>query len=378
MDFRKKMQHKQKIRFVFCTFLILILSGCAIPGAHLNIGDKEVKGEADDEVLEAVEVYPITASLIRNLRSSDDKGPQNNPVLEKELAGYQYRIGRGDVLNITVWDHPELTIPAGQFRSSSESGNWVSNEGNIFYPYIGKLSVVGKTLDEVRDSIANRLSKYIEKPQVDVNIAAFRAHRVFVTGEVKKPGNVPVTNIPLTLLDAVNMAEGLTEKSDWRRVTLHRNGQDELISMRNLLQHGDMSENRLLLSGDIVHVASIDDSKVYVMGSVKKAGTLPISRNGLSLTEALSNVGGLNESESDATGVFVIRRAPQGSEKVANIYQLDLADATAMVFGVDFPLQSNDVVYVTTAPISRWARVVNQIFPTILTVDIIDRLGDGN
>lgn len=372
------MHNKHISHLLFCTIFTLILSGCAIPGAHLDIGDKEVKGEADEEVLEAVEVHPITASLVRSLRSEENQGPQTNPALEKDLAGYQYRIGRGDVLNITVWDHPELTIPAGQFRSSSESGNWVSNEGNIFYPYIGKLSVVGKTLEEVRDAIASRLSKYIEKPQVDVNIAAFRAHRVFVTGEVKRPGNVPVTNIPLTLLDAINQSEGLTEKANWRRVTLHREGKDEVLSMRNLLQRGDMSENRLLLSGDIVHVASVEDSKVYVMGSVRQAGTLPISRNGLSLTEALSNVGGLNEAESDATGVFVIRRAPKGSEKVANIYQLDLADATAMVFGVDFPLQSNDVVYVTTAPISRWARVVNQIFPTILTVDIIDRLGDGD
>jgi len=146
-------------------------------------------------------------------------------------------------------------------------------------------------------------------------------------------------------------------------------------NLQAMLQDGVMTENRLLMPGDIAHVASIEDRKVYVMGSVKQAGTLPIGRNGLSLTEAISNVGGLNEIEADATGIFVIRRLPEGNEKLARVYQLNLADATAMVLGVEFPLQENDVVYVTAAPISRWARVLNQIFPTILTIDIIDRIG---
>lgn len=360
-----------------CCFILLTLSGCAIPGAHLSTsGKKIISGEDQQDVLDAVEVYPVTVDLLNKLRADRVRGPKDNPALDQAIAQYQYQIGKGDILNITVWDHPELTIPAGQYRSSSETGNWVSNEGTIFYPYIGEVQVEGKTLEEVRKIITRRLAKYIEKPQVDVNVAAFRAHKVFVTGEVNKPGNVPITNIPLTLLDAINSAGGLTEKADWRRVTMHRNGKDEFLSLQSLLQDGVMTQNRLLQSGDIVHVASIDDRKVYVMGSVKDAGTLPIGRNGLSLTEAISNVGGLNETEADATGIFVVRRLPESSEKVANLYQLDLSDATAMVLGVEFPLQANDVIYVTTAPISRWARIVNQIFPTILTIDIIDRIGN--
>lgn len=365
-------QCSRRVKLLPVVAAIVGLSGCTVmPGNHLSTNNKLVvtNQEPEQTLDDAVKVYPVTPTLINQLKQQF-KQPitQANTVLAQSLTQYEYHIGSGDVLNITIWDHPELTIPAGSYRSSAEAGNWVHADGTIFYPYIGRVHVAGQTVTQVRDTIAHKLAKFIESPQVDVNVAAFRSQKTYITGEVKTPGAQPISNIPLTLLDAVNKAGGISKDADWRNVSLTRNGVAEHISLYGLIQKGDLTQNRLLKNGDIVHVPLNDNQKVFVMGEVKDAKTLKIDRVGMSLTEALSEVGGIDQLNADATGIFVIRKASteqQSTDLLADIYQLDMKDATALVLGTEFELQPYDVVYVTAAPISRWNRVITQLLPTI-------------
>ena len=227
-------------------------------------------------------------------------------------------------------------------------------------------------MDELQNTLTNLLKRYIKNPQVAINVTEFRSQRISVSGAINQAGQLPITNIPMTILDAINQAGGVTQSADTQHIKWTHNGVDRTISLQDMLQYGDMSQNHLLSHGDIVYVPNSSNNKIYIMGEVGKQATLPIGNHGLNLTQALGEVGGMNQNYADATGVFVIRRAPEDAAKPIHIYQLNLKDATSYALGSEFKLRSEDTVYVTAAPVTRWNRVMSQITNSISNVNTLD------
>ncbi len=347
--------------------MAVFLSACAVPGGHI---DYEYADE--DPLSNALTIEPITIDLVKGMETvprpeamSLENATDMTPDVPIE---YDYIIGRGDVLSIIVYDHPELTIPAGSERSAEESGNVVHADGTIYYPYVGQVDVAGRTVRDVRDEIQRRLADFITEPQVEVRVAAFNAQKAYVTGQVTEPGVLPVTNVPMRVLDALSAAGGLTELANWHEVVLTRNGRDTRISLFDMLANGNMEQNVLLEDGDVLHVLDIGNEQVYVMGEVNEPAAIAMANSRLSLTNVIAQAGGIREGSANASGIFVIRRNTEPSDTYATVYQLNADNAAAFVLGTQFMLEPTDVVYVTAAPLARWNRVLNQLLPSLTTI----------
>src|SRR5450830_863952 len=170
-----------------------LLQGCMFaPGQYMDI---DAMTKEDGAESSRVELIPITPKLL-----AMDAATQVSYALPKELLDYKpapYLIGPNDALYITVWDHPELTAPSGPQQQIDANGRLVRPDGTLFYPYIGNVQAAGKTIEELRAFIAERLSQFIESPQVDVSVLRFASQTVVISGAVARAGQQSITTNPL-------------------------------------------------------------------------------------------------------------------------------------------------------------------------------------
>ena len=283
-----------------------------------------------------------------------------------------YVIESGDVLSIVVWDHPELTTgtaatPSGPMDATSTTampaGFIVDHEGQIQFPYAGKLKVSGLTNEAARSLLAGKLARYIAQPNITLKVQLFRSKRIYVDGEVKMPGVHAISDIPMTLLEAINRAGGTLPTADQSRVTLARDGTSYLINLPELVRRGFNPATILLRNGDVLRVRSREESKVFVSGEVMAPRALPMHNGRLSLNEALGESGGVNPLSGDASQIYVVRRS--GGEPV--VFRLDARAPGALAMAESFDLDPKDVVYVAATPLTNWHRTISQILPGALS-----------
>ncbi len=383
---------KQLVRAGLVLGLISMLSACAlVPGTSgwdMRSGSSVAlpvagpdKGAAETEQVPAnVTVTPITAELIiaqvrdaestfRSTQAGGRTAARQPTVPDFGLMHQDYEIGPGDIINVTVWDHPEITIPAGSYRSAEASGTLVADDGTIFFPFAGTVKVGGKTTRQVRDILSQRLSKVIENVQLDVRVISFRSKRVYVVGEVKQPGLQAINDIQMTMLEAINRAGGITEEADHGNVLLTRAGETWRVDLQALYEDGEVSQNVSLLPGDIVNVPDRQLNKVFVLGEVKSPGSFVMNKRRITLAEALSEAGYVNQITADASWIYVMRSDTGSSE----LFHLNAGTADALLLAERFPLRPRDIVYVDVAAIARWNRVVSNILPTS---QMLNQLGD--
>jgi polysaccharide export outer membrane protein len=285
-----------------------------------------------------------------------------------------YMIGRGDILSIVVWDHPELAgagMAAAAAAADSGTANpnatqqgfVVDHQGRIQFPLAGLLTVEGLTEEQARGLLTTRLAKYIAHPSVTLRVQAYRSQRVYIDGEVKSPGLQVINDIPMTLMEALNRAGGLLPTADQSRIVLERGDARYNLHLRELVQKGINPGNVMLAPGDLVRVHSRDESKVFVSGEVVSPRALTMHDGRLTLNEALGETGGISPLSGDARQIYVVRKTP---ERI-RVFQLDARLGGAMAMAEGFELRPKDVVYVAATPLANWHRSLSQLIPGALT-----------
>lgn len=357
------------MRILVYLLLGLVLASCDVTKTDFPVRTEAVRAEVE-EMATNVAIVQLTADNISAFNTPRNMGGSRTTVPSR---GWNYRIGVGDILDIVVWDHPELTLPAGERRSPQESGLRVQADGTFFYPYVGQITARGRTPEAIRADLTKRLAEFVPNPQVEVRVVGYKSQAVSVTGSVGSASRQPLTDVPLTLLDAIDAAGGLTKEADARRVTLRRAGHSYTVDMQAFLEQGVGANNPILQNGDVVSVARLELQEAYLLGQIVKPSTVDLTHENVTLTQALTRVGGLREDQADARGIFVFRDTPMG----ITVYQLDASNPTAFLIGTRFVILPQDVIYVTTAPLYRWNRLISSLLPTVTSVRAVDALTPG-
>lgn len=286
-----------------------------------------------------------------------------------------YTIGPSDIIGIVVYDHPELMPLSGAVISQSSDPTGISSapgfivgaDGRVNFPFIGQVKVSGLTETEAAQLFEKQLARVFKNPQVTVRIASFRSRRAYVEGEVRTPGTQIFTDIPMTLIEAINRSGGITATGDRSFITLTRNNETTLINLVQMQDNG-INPNRIFLeNGDVVTVRSRDESKVFVMGEILRPSALPMRNGRLSLNEALGEAGGPNLTTANTAQIYVIRNNAEGAPVV---FHLNAASPTALALADAFALRPRDVVYLDPVPLVSWNRIISLLLPTTQTLTV--------
>ncbi|MEP7308735.1 MAG: polysaccharide biosynthesis/export family protein [Acidobacteriota bacterium] len=220
------------------------------------------------------------------------------------LAVDDYIVGPNDVLNIAVFEQPQLT---GKYL--------VQSDGMFTFPLLGRLKAGGLTMQVLENDLRDRLIKggFLKQPQVSVSVDQYRSQQIFVMGEVRQPGTLQFTG-SMSIIEALARVGSTTERAGMEAVILRapaggagaapdaaaiaraQNANDANIVRVNLQNlQGALSQNIDLRAGDTIFVPRAET--VFVSGQVRSAGEYVI-RKGMTVRQVLTLAGGVTERGS--------------------------------------------------------------------------------
>ena len=279
----------------------------------------------------------------------------------KNVASKPLYSGVGDILAISVYDHTDLTTTQA-----------IRPDGKISIIPGGEIMARGRTVSSLATDVKARVSRIIKNPIVNVVVADYKSKPIIISdpivnvvvmeynskkisilGEVEKPGILRLKS-DTTLVEGISLMGGLTKTADLKRAMIFRDQKILPVNFKKLFKQGDISQNIDLKANDTVFIPSSSENKVYVVGEIKRPGTV-VWEGDLRLLEAVALAGGYTK-DSKEQNVLVIK----GS----------LADPTLMLVDAqsitkegklenNIQLESGDMIYVPKTEIASVERYLD-------------------
>ncbi len=379
--------------FLLFACLLPLLSGCASFLAGTGPSASTVTQAPAQASLKGIEVVPVDYAIADRLRKEAEKHSFSRYFEGEPHA--EYRVGAGDVLQVYIWEAPPALLftpqalgasglVAGGTGTVSLPEQIVSNHGDIVVPFAGPIEVAGRTLPEIESAITAKLRGKANHPQVIVKLALNNTQNVTVVGNVQRSLEVPLNPGGVRLLRALAMAGGVNKPVEKTTIQVSRGGRVMALPLETILRNP--KDNIYLRSGDVV-TALYQPLNFTALGAVAKNGEIDFEANGITLAQALARIGGIDDSRSNPSGVFVFRFvAPDAlpwakkptllvNGKVPTIFQFDLRDPATFFTAQTFPVENHDLIYVSNAPAADLQKVLGLVGSIVYPFQSLNALG---
>ncbi len=286
-----------------------------------------VRGAAQDQ-----SPKPAAKATEQVFPSAVPATPQPEASPADDETGPDPRLGIGDLLEINVYNVPELSTKSR-----------LGNNGDVYLPLVDYVHLAGLTVEEAQALIEKRLSDggFVKNPHVTLLVDQSFSQGANLLGEVSRPGVYPIVGEP-RLLDVISAAGGFTEKAGQSITVTHRNQTDKPLIVpfsRKLVDNP--ASNIAVLPGDtiVVHKADV----VYVVGEVGRPSGFLMDTDNLTVLKAIALAGGTTRT-AKLNGVTILRKGPNGMTEtpvqLKKILQAKVAD---------IPMKADDILFVPSS-----------------------------
>lgn len=305
-------------------------------------------------------------------------------------------IGPGDVLGVSIFEPGGALFGGGGGTSSTVRSAaqtlpalTVDSEGRVQIPFAGAIPVAGLTSGEASGAIRRALVGKVANPQVVVSIVENTFNTVTVLGEVRQPGRAPLSSNANQLIDVIAARGGVSRPTEDVQVVIQRNGQTLSAPLSSVFTRFD--ENIRLQRGDQINLV-YHPRRFSTFGAMGAVSLIEMPAGVMSLTDAISRVGGLDTNSANARSVLVFRferpevaaalgvSQPAQSRGVPVVYRLNLEEAQGFFIANDFEIQPDDVLYVPrsgSAELGKFFTLVRTLSGVVYDISVTNTLSSN-